>query len=295
MGQYPPRPFGAGASSSPSSPVGCMPFLGADGGSSRQDESSPIGVDSPISPPYPTHFDPAINNEEGKNYWKEIAAKFNKYATKEQQKSVMQCKNHWTKTTKKVTKFNGVYNAEKTMWPSGCDDHGFMEKVHAKYKSVTKTKRPFAYEHWWKAVKVEAKWRRSYSAEEMNKTNKLNAAGAYSSPSQSTDQEGVLKRPVGRNKAKAQHKSTSKSTDSITKRIADAALVHAEASKVQAEATKVQVEADKERAGTEKEKMKVDKLSTYLHLLHKDTSSYDDLQKSRHEQVVDFLAKELFG
>jgi hypothetical protein len=37
---------------------------------------------------------------------KEVAAELNNYATKEENKTIMQCKNHWTKTRKKVTKFN---------------------------------------------------------------------------------------------------------------------------------------------------------------------------------------------
>jgi hypothetical protein len=56
------------------------------------------------------------NSKRGDNYYKEVAAELNKYATKEEKKTVMQCKNHWTKTTKKVTKFNAIYNVERTMW-----------------------------------------------------------------------------------------------------------------------------------------------------------------------------------
>jgi hypothetical protein len=62
-----------------------------------------------------------------------------------------------------------------------------------------------------------------------------------------------------------------------------------------ADATLIQAEAAKDKVETEKEKIKVDKLSKYLDLLHKDTSGYDDVQMKRHEQVVDFLARELFG
>jgi hypothetical protein len=183
-----------------------------------------------------------------------------------------------------------------------------MEKVRARYKVAAKTKRPFGYEHWWKLVKIHAKWRRCYSVEEMNKRNKLNAAGAYSSPSQGTDQEGEAKRPIGRNTAKAKQKSKSKSncsTGSLTSECVDqfneiqlrktvAAEKMASATLIQAEATKVQAEADKERVVTEKERIKVEKLNRYLELLAKDTSGYDEAQKRRHEQVLEFLATDLF-
>jgi hypothetical protein len=62
-----------------------------------------------------------------------------------------------------------------------------------------------------------------------------------------------------------------------------------------ANATLIQAEAAKDKVETEKEKIKVDKLSKYLDLLHKDTSGYDVAQMMRHEQVVEFLAKDLFG
>uniref|UniRef100_A0A453MDH4 Myb-like domain-containing protein n=1 Tax=Aegilops tauschii subsp. strangulata TaxID=200361 RepID=A0A453MDH4_AEGTS len=251
------------------------------------------------------------NSKRAETYWKEVAAEYNKYATKEQKKTVGQCKNHWTKTTKKVTKFNGIYNVEKSTWPSGSDDKQLMERVRAKYMSVAKTKRPFPYEHWWEYVRKEAKWRRSYSVEEMNKRNKLNALGAYSSPTQAIDEEGELQRPPGRNTskdAKDKHKSSSKSkcSGSLTSESVDkfneiqlrksiAAEKMADATLIQAEATKVQAEAENERVETEKEKIKVDKLSKYLDLLHKNTSAYDDAQKKRHEQVLNFLANDLFG
>lgn len=241
------------------------------------------------------------NSKRAETYWKEVAAEYNKYATKEQKKTVGQCKNHWTKTTKKVTKFNGIYNVEKSTWPSGSDDKQLMERVRAKYMSVAKTKRPFPYEHWWEYVRKEAKWRRSYSVEEMNKRNKLNASGAYSSPTQAIDEEGELQRPPRRNTskdAKDKQKSSSKSkcSGSLTSESVDkfneiqlrksiAAEKMADATLIQAQATKVQAEAEKERVETEKEKIKVDKLSKYLDLLHKDTSAYDDAQKKRHEQV----------
>jgi hypothetical protein len=214
----------------------------------------------------------------------------------------MQCKNHWTKATQKVTKFNAIYNVERTMWPSGANDHDLMEKVRAKYKIAAKTKRPFAYEHWWKIVKSEAKWKSSYSVQDINKRNKANASGDNSSPSQATDEEGVLKKPMGRNKARAQEKSASKSkcssgsfTSETVDQFNEIQLRKTMAAKKMANATLIQAEAAKDKVETEKEKIKVDKLSKYLDLLHKDTSGYDVAQMMRHEQVVEFLAKDLFG
>lgn len=69
----------------------------------------------------------------------------------------------------------------------------------------------------------------------------------------------------------------------------------AEASIIQAEASKVQAEADKERAIAEKERTRVEKLAKYLQLLDKDTSGYSEALKARHEQVLDYLARELIS
>ncbi|KAE8821120.1 hypothetical protein D1007_00742 [Hordeum vulgare] len=144
MGKYPLGAIGAGSSSSPHSPVGCMPSLGsARGTSSRGDENSRVGISSPMSPAYQVDEDLAANNQDdndsspdeiqekgkGKNwskredelliaawvhnsydpidgnskrtetYWKEVATEYNQYATKEQKKTVVQCKMRGTPTS----------------------------------------------------------------------------------------------------------------------------------------------------------------------------------------------------
>lgn len=88
-----------------------------------------------------------------------------------------------------------------------------MDRTRAAYMKLMKTKRPFALEHWWKAVKDQNKWKRVFGREEMNKRNKLNASGAYSPPNEDHDDDPVeIPQPQGQNSAKAQRKGKDKST-----------------------------------------------------------------------------------
>ncbi|PNT66260.1 hypothetical protein BRADI_3g09155v3 [Brachypodium distachyon] len=296
-----------------------MAFFGVAGGSgSRDEDNSPVG--GPGTPHSAAHRveDPA-NNEEGcesspdeqskkedellvsawmnnsndpidgnskksDHFWKQIAKEYNMYAPQDQQKSAAQCKNHWTKNTTNVSKFNACYNELKSRYASGQSEDQLMEKVREKYK--------------WKMVKKQPKWRRLYTLEEMNKRNKLDATGAYSSSNQETEAEEETKRPQGQNAAKAQRKGKSKCSrrtlsnenveqfnnlqvrKSITaKKMATVALLYAE--------------NKKEGIEVEKEKTKVAKLDKYFNLIEKGTSNFTDDEKPRHERLVAYLAKEL--
>jgi hypothetical protein len=48
-------------------------------------------------------------------------------------------------------------------------------------------------------------------------------------------------------------------------------------------------------AEASKEKIKMSKLQTYLNLMYKDSSSFNDLRLNQHEQVLEQLQWELFG
>jgi hypothetical protein len=86
-----------------------------------------------------------------------------------------------------------------------------MEKVREKYKRDSKTKRPFPLEHWWKMVRQHGKWKRLNPFEEINKRNKLDAMGGYSSSNKDTDEgEFKIQRPQGQKAAKGQWKGKGK-------------------------------------------------------------------------------------
>ena len=42
------------------------------------------------------------NSKRAETYWKKVATEYNKYATKEQKKTVGQCKNHWTRPQRRL-------------------------------------------------------------------------------------------------------------------------------------------------------------------------------------------------
>jgi hypothetical protein len=132
------------------------------------------------------------NSKKADRFWNQVADEYNTYAPKELHKSPIQCKNHWNKTTPKVSKFNAVYNELKNTYVSGQSEEQLMEKVCEKYKRDSRTKRPFPLEHWWKMVRQHGKWKRLNPLEEINKRNKLDAMGGYSSSNKDTD-EGELK------------------------------------------------------------------------------------------------------
>ncbi|XP_040377727.1 glutathione S-transferase T3-like [Oryza brachyantha] len=257
--------------------------------------------------------DPIIGvDRRGDRYWNDVAAEYNLHTVKERRRKASQCKNHWNKTIPFITKFNGCYDKAKREHGSGESDDQVMDRARQDYKGLVKTKRPFALEYWWRAVKDQPKWSKAYPIEEMmNKRSKLNASGAYTSSNQdSEDADPAARcRPPGRNAAKAKQKSKGKlvhSEDSISNenvnlfnelqlRKTIAAEKMAEATLVKAEAAKVKAEAENKMAEAEKEKAMLQKMDKYMALLDKDTTGYDEVAKTRHEQILVYLAKELFS
>ncbi|CAM0909641.1 unnamed protein product [Alopecurus aequalis] len=236
------------------------------------------------------------NSKKSDRFWKQIVDEYNMNATPKLKKSIIQCKNHWNKTAPKVKKFNAVYNELKSVYASGQSEEQLMEKVRVKYMKDTKTKRPFPFEHWWKIVRKQQVWRSEFSFEEMNKRNKLTASGAYSSSNQETEGEEESATPSqGQKAAKAQQKGKDKAkakcgagilTNENVQQFNELQLRKSVAAEKMAAAALLQAE-------NEKEKTKAEKLDKYLNLIDKDTSDYNDSQKKRHEQVVQYLAKQL--
>ncbi|KQJ93232.1 glutathione S-transferase T3-like [Brachypodium distachyon] len=232
------------------------------------------------------------NSKKSDHLWKQIAKEYNMYAPQDQQKSAAQCKNHWTKNTSKVPKFNACYNELKSTYPGGQSEDQLMEKVREKYKVVAKMKRPFPLEHWWKMVKKQPKWRRLYTLEQMNKRNKLDTAGAYSSSNQETEAEEETKRPQGQKAAKAQRKGKSKcSTGTLSnenvEQFNNLQLRKSITAEKMATAALLYAENEKERIEAEKEKTKVAKLDKYFNLIEKGTSNFTNDEKLGHERILD--------
>ncbi|RLN12807.1 hypothetical protein C2845_PM09G18510 [Panicum miliaceum] len=245
-------------------------------------------------------------------YWKDVVAEYNLHAPKEQRRTTAKLKNHWSKTIPFITKFNGCYDKARREHSSGESDDQVMERAREEYRKVVNKKRPFALEYWWRAVKDQPKWSKAYLIEEMmNKRSRLNASGAYSSSNQeSEDADPAARcRPPGRNTSKAQQKAKGKSVHSegsisnenvnlfneLQSRKAIAAEKMAEATLTKAQAAQAKAEADSKMAEAEKEKTKLQMMDKYMTLLDKDTTGYDEVTKARHEQMLTFLANQLFS
>lgn len=148
------------------------------------------------------------NSKKGPHYWGDVAAQYNKKAPKGQRRTAIQCKNHWNTVGALVSKFHGCWTVMNSTYASGQSDQQLMEKVHAEYKELQHTNKPFAFEYCWNAVK-EPKWlNRDVLATEMNKRSNISSSGAYTSSSnQDNDEVGTEPpRPIRQKQAKAQRK-----------------------------------------------------------------------------------------
>nr|TKW30983.1 hypothetical protein SEVIR_2G075300v2 [Setaria viridis] len=269
-------------------------FQGSRGGNSRGDESSPIGLASPVSQEYQLPADPIeiedwsdksesspeeSHKKEGRVYWgKEENLQFASAWLECSNDPVLSLKNHWNKTIPFITKFNGCYDKAKREHGSGESDEQVMERTREAYKKLSRKKVPFALEYWWRAVKDQPKWSKAYPIEEMvNKRSRLDSSGAYTSSNQESEDAdpAARRRPQEQNVAKAQLKGKGKSVypkDSIlnenvqhfnelqlrkaiaAEKMAEATLVNVEAKKTKAEADNKMAEAEKERARLQKVK-----------------------------------------
>ena len=75
------------------------------------------------------------NAKKGEYYWKEVADAYNSTTESDRKRDVKHLKNHWYKTTKKVTSFNGCYNQIRDTYASGRCDQQLMQQALDLYHS----------------------------------------------------------------------------------------------------------------------------------------------------------------
>lgn len=238
------------------------------------------------------------NDKRGDRYWKDIAEEYNKTAPRNERRTAVQCKNHWNKTAPFISKFNACYDKARREHGSGESDDQVMERAREEYKIMVKKKRPFALEHWWKAVKDQPKWGTSYPIEELVKRTKLNASGSYSTSNADSEDGDVTqkRRPQGRNAARAQEKDKQKCISQSVGGISDESVrSFNELQLRQQDVAEKMAEAQLVQAQAELEKTKMQKFEKYLALVEKDTSAFDETEKKIHDQMIAFLSKELFS
>ncbi|CAM0901977.1 unnamed protein product [Alopecurus aequalis] len=334
FGQYPQAFVGGGMLGGPSSSAGSGAVFGAAGGSSsRGDESgSPMstaqymqqgvsrdeGSDDGEEPrrqkwgkqqnlrlvgAWLKHsIDPIHgNNKKSDHYWKQVAEEFNKHSCKAERRTAVQCKNHWNRTSTRVSKFNAAVISMRRIYVSGQSEKQLIDKVQEEYKRVMDTDKPFAFDYWWIAVKDHAKWKSTYGFGEMNKRNKINSSGAYTSSNQDSSDEAEHGRPPSRTTAKTAEKEERKNKEKKTPQSSarsklnetvvqfnDLALRKSESLEKMAADAQV-------HAAAISEKVKFDKMKQYLDLTAFDTTRYTPAQVARHEKALDHLSLELFG
>jgi hypothetical protein len=226
------------------------------------------------------------NGKKATYYWKQVGDEFNSNRpVNGRKRTVKQMMNHWGTINKTIQHFNGVYSRASDTYVSGQCDKMLMDTARAMFKGENKEK-PFTMEYLWEKFREQRKWKNLY-ARENNKRTKISASGEYTSSSNNQETEDERdkreKRPEGQKKAKDRAKGKGKLQHSEDKPSEDMLLFHDAIGKRSAALVQI-AEASKERT----------KMQTYLNLLEKDTSMYNEAKLRRHEQVLDLLGKELF-
>jgi hypothetical protein len=213
-------------------------------------------------------------------YWKAVAAEFNNNAPKDSHnRSIKQLKKHWGDVKRDITKFSGAYARAMSARNSGQSDDMVLKTAHEMFKVGSKG-RSFIYEYLWKVAKEMPKWRRIIQEESTTKRAKLSKSGAYTSSSnQDTEGETMSKevRPEGQKKAKARLKGIGKSAapSPLSSQPSQNMIMYHEAMSM--------------KAKTARDK----KYNTYLKLLAIDTSNFNEKEKTRHDNILDQIAKDL--
>ncbi|CAO2141885.1 unnamed protein product [Urochloa humidicola] len=227
------------------------------------------------------------NGQKGDSYWQNVAIEFNSnLPASGKKRSAKQCKSHWGIISKPIKHFSGVYGRVRSTWPSGQSDDMVMDKTREMYKGEVKGNKPFMFEYIWKELKDQPKWWRVQDDGDHNKRNKISESGDYTSSGNlgSQEVETNRKRPEGQKQAKLKkngkgkekQRSSNLEDDELNDNVArrSAAL--------------------EKLAAAQELKAKNTRLNTYLDLMVKDTSTYDEDTLRRHTQVRDLLFKELF-
>lgn len=145
----------------------------------------------------------AGNCKTGASFWGQIAATFNSTSDPARTRTSKQLKDHWNSYNKEVSLFNAFYIQEEALRQSGADDQMVMKAALARYANDKRVTQPFKRQHWWEAVRNEAKWKGQHGpgsgSDSAPKRSRLGLAGEYSS-SDATEEE---ERPTGRDRAKA--------------------------------------------------------------------------------------------
>lgn len=159
-------------------------------------------------------------NQQSKDFWKRIVEYYNTHRASFIERKTNVLKSHYYRINPQVNDFNQGFIRLKNEHHSGWSDDQVMEKAREVYYSVHKSQ--FKYEHVWRMVKDEPKWRGGSSINLSGKRAKTSASGTYTSSTDihasiNTNDVEVEVRPIGTKTAKRKGKEKSHAPDRVGK------------------------------------------------------------------------------
>lgn len=237
------------------------------------------------------------NAKKREYYWKEVADAYNSTTESDRKRDIKNLKNHWYKTTPKVTSFNGCYNQISDTYASGCCDKQLLQQALDLYHS--RHGHQFMYVHWWEAVRDSQKWKIHVYTE---------GDGTKRSPAAPTEK---TPRPTGckaAKKARGKDKEAPAEINGMKEQIGAFLQAQAE-TKVQTEemmelqsrlsaqkleANRLAYESAKERTIAKLAEERTKLFDKFTEMLNADTSRMEPWAKEMHMRAVTRLGDQLF-
>ncbi|XP_044985266.1 uncharacterized protein LOC123452634 [Hordeum vulgare subsp. vulgare] len=128
-------------------------------------------------------------------YWVNVIAAYNSNTPKDRRREPAHLRCHWHKMIPKIARFDDCWCQVKAKYPSDLSDNmQLMDKtwvmfnVEAQAMYLEEVKRRFAYNHCWKVVWDQPKWK-SYILSLTSRKAKLSESGDYTSSSEDTEDD----------------------------------------------------------------------------------------------------------
>lgn len=211
-------------------------------------------------------------------YWKSVTEEYNRNSPPNRRRQPKNCKDHWGKSNKKVALFNGIWCRLSDAHESGQSDDQIKEKAHALYKQ--EAKQNFSLEHWWKLVREQPKWTRTYYKGKKKKkvTIDLEIAGETRPPGTKAAKE------------KAAMPDSYLSHDDLQMYYETQAIRASTAEKT----ADVQLQLSKEKLQAAQARERTSMAQMYTNLLMADLSGMTDLQRAEHQKALQYFGSKIY-
>ena len=128
-------------------------------------------------------------------YWADVIAAYNSNTPKDRRREPAHLRCHWHKMIPKIARFDDCWCQVKAKYPSDLSDNmQLMDKTWVMFNAearamyLEEVKRRFAYNHCWKVVWDQPKWK-SYILSLSSRKAKLSESGDYTSSSEDTEDD----------------------------------------------------------------------------------------------------------